>query len=263
MNTLILKLILAPLIIGGASLAGRRWGPAVSGWLIGLPITSGPIIFFLALSHDGAFVTTAALGTLSGGLSLVVYCLSYSWLAVYFKWPVAFAGGILSFVAVTTLMQKLVLPLVPTFVLVVLAILAGIWLMPKKTVIAANETKPGRWDLPARVLIGTSFILGLTGIAPFIGPRLTGLLSILPLYITILAIFAHRQQGGAAAISVFRGLLFGLFSFAGFFLVLVSLLEPGGIVVAFIAAILTTFVIQGLSLLRMRKLPQPTNEKDN
>ena len=54
MNTFILKLILAPVIIGGASLAGRRWGPAVSGWLVGLPLTSGPVIFFLALSqrHD-------------------------------------------------------------------------------------------------------------------------------------------------------------------------------------------------------------------
>ena len=34
MNILVLKLILAPVIIGSASLAGRRWGAAVSGWLV-------------------------------------------------------------------------------------------------------------------------------------------------------------------------------------------------------------------------------------
>lgn len=49
MNILALKLILAPIIIGSASLAGRRWGPAVSGWIVGMPLTSGPVIFFVAL----------------------------------------------------------------------------------------------------------------------------------------------------------------------------------------------------------------------
>jgi hypothetical protein len=36
MDTLALKLVLTPTLIGAASLAGRRWGPAVSGWLVGL-----------------------------------------------------------------------------------------------------------------------------------------------------------------------------------------------------------------------------------
>jgi hypothetical protein len=43
METLLLKLIVAPLLIGAASLAGRRWGETVSGWFIGLPLTSGPV----------------------------------------------------------------------------------------------------------------------------------------------------------------------------------------------------------------------------
>ncbi|MBI1855936.1 MAG: hypothetical protein HYR93_08755, partial [Chloroflexi bacterium] len=71
MNIFVLKLILAPVILGGASLAGRRWGHAISGWLIGLPLTSGPIIFFLSLSRDATFVSSTILGTLSGGFSLV------------------------------------------------------------------------------------------------------------------------------------------------------------------------------------------------
>jgi hypothetical protein len=253
MNLLALKLILAPLIIGGASLAGRRWGPAVSGWLVGMPLTSGPVLFFLALSHESAFAASAALGTLSGGLSLVFFCLSYAWLAMRFKWPLTITGSILCFAAVTTLMQNLVLPLAPIFAMVVLAILVGIWLMPKGAELVANETKPGRWDLPARVLIGTSFILGLTGIAPFIGPRLTGLLSTIPLYTAILTIFAHRLQGAAGAASVLRGLLLGLFSFAGFFLVLAVLIESAGVAAAFFTAIITVLAVQGLSFLRLRK----------
>jgi hypothetical protein len=252
MNVLALKLMLAPLIIGGASLAGRRWGPAVSGWLIGLPLTSGPVIFFVAISSDKAFAAAAVLGTLSGGLSLVTFCLVYAWLALRFRWPVAITGSLVCFAGVTLLMQNFVVPITVIFILVVLAILIGLWLMPKGTQFTAKDSNPGKWDLPARILIGTSFILGLTGSAPFIGPRLTGLLSTIPLYTAILTIFAQRLQGSAGAASVLRGLLYGLFGFAGFYLVLALLLPGFAIGPAFMAAILATLVIQGLSLLVLR-----------
>lgn len=45
---LALKLFLAPVLIGLVSIAGRRWGPAVGGWLVSLPLTSAPVILFLA-----------------------------------------------------------------------------------------------------------------------------------------------------------------------------------------------------------------------
>ena len=93
MDILALKLILAPVIIGSASLAGRKWGPTVSGWIVGMPLTSGPVIFFVALSNDVAFATNAALGVISGGLSLVAYALTYAWLATRFHWYVAWIGS--------------------------------------------------------------------------------------------------------------------------------------------------------------------------
>ncbi len=253
MNILALKLLLAPLIIGGASLAGRRWGHAVSGWLIGLPLTSGPVVLIVALSNSAAFASSTVLGTLSGGLSLVAFCLSYTWLALRFKWPVALSGSMVCFALVTLLMQNLILPLALIFVLVVAAILAGLKLMPKETLLEKLDEKPGRWDIPARILIGTSFILGLTGIAPYIGPRLTGLLSTIPLYTAILTIFAQRLQGPAGASSVLRGLLFGLFGFSGFYLVLALLLERIGILPAFLLSTLATLIIQAGSFLVLRK----------
>jgi len=47
MDSLVFKIVTSPLLIQVASLAGRRWGPAVGGWFVGLPLTSGPIAFFL------------------------------------------------------------------------------------------------------------------------------------------------------------------------------------------------------------------------
>ena len=127
--------------------------------------------------------------------------------------------------------------------------------MPNKAV-EKGETRPGNWDIPFRILIGTSFILLMTGSASFIGPRLTGLLTTIPMYVTILAIFAHRHQGPAAAAHVLRGLLYGMFAFAGFFITLGLMIEKMGIPISFLFAVTVALAVQGSSLwiLRQRRL---------
>ncbi|MBI3173289.1 MAG: hypothetical protein HYZ25_06195 [Chloroflexi bacterium] len=257
MDIFALKLILAPLIIGSASLAGRKWGPAVSGWIVGMPLTSGPVIFFVALSHDAAFAANAVLGVISGGLSLVAYALTYAWVSTRFRWQIALASSLTVFAISTTLLQNFTFPLWPIFSVVVFVILLGLSLMPRED-IELSDAQPGPWDIPMRILIGTSFILLLTGIAPMIGSRLTGLLTTIPLYVTILTVFSHRHQGAAAAAHVLRGLLYGLFAFAGFFLVLSLLIEKASLGVAFGSAILTALLVQGCTLLILRKSHRPS-----
>jgi len=256
MNILILKLVLAPVIIGSASLAGRKWGPAVSGWIVGLPLTSGPVAFILAISHDKAFAFGAIRGTLSGGFSLIAFCLTYAWLARKFNWVITAFGSMLVFAGMTTLLQNIDIPFTPLFFAVVVVILIGLWLMPRQTELEASESMPGAWDIPARILVGTSFILLMTGIAPYIGPRLTGLLTTIPLYAGILTIFAHRNHGHAGANSVLRGLIFGLFAFAGFYLVLGLLIQNTSLAISFGAATLSAVIVQGMTLLILQRLPK-------
>ncbi|HNF95259.1 MAG TPA: hypothetical protein PLQ75_11465, partial [Anaerolineales bacterium] len=252
MNVLALKLILAPLIIGSASLAGRRWGPAVSGWIVGMPLTSGPVVFFVALSHGATFAESSVLGVLSGGISLVLYALTYAWVATRFPWYVAFVGSFIVFSLSTLFLQNITVSLWFIVPVVVAAILIGLTYMPKGEV-EPGESKLSQWDIPVRILIGTSFILLLTGIAPFIGSRLTGLLTTIPLYVTILSIFAHRDYGPAAAAHVLRGLLYGMFAFTGFFFILSLLIEETSLGVSFGLAVLTALAIQGTSLLILRR----------
>src|SRR5947208_663539 len=64
MNTLLLKLIVTPVLIGAASLAGQRWGETLSGWFIGLPLTSGPVCWFLAIEQGTGFAAATARGLL-------------------------------------------------------------------------------------------------------------------------------------------------------------------------------------------------------
>jgi hypothetical protein len=253
MDILLLKLILAPLIIGSASLAGRRWGSTVSGWLVALPLTSGPVIFILALSHERAFVIEAIGGTLSGGFSLVAYSLTYAWTARKFSWPFSIIASLLVFACLTDQLNGIVFSFLPLVSYIFITILAGLWFMPRQFPLA-GESPPGKWDIPARILIGTGFILLITGLAPTIGPRLTGLLTTIPLYVSILTVFAHRHQGHAGANRVLRGLLLGLLSVTAFYLALGLLIEHSLPSVAFGAATLTALVVHGLSLLSVRAL---------
>ncbi len=255
MDSLILKLILTPTLIGAASLAGRRWGPAVSGWLVALPLTSGPVAFFLAINHGAAFAATVAVGTLAGTISQAVFCLAYGWLARCSRWLLALGISCMGFAAATAVLQSLALPLVKLVLMVVADLALTLRLMPPS---AETSPKPGalappRGDIPARMVLATAFVLLLTGAAPALGPRLTGLLAPFPLYAAILAVFAHRLQGAPAAAGVLRGLLMGLYAFVGFFLALALLIEQIGIAPAFAAAIAVALAIQAGSLWVLRR----------
>ncbi|MGO8948564.1 MAG: hypothetical protein ACLQUY_13065 [Ktedonobacterales bacterium] len=262
-----LRIFLTPALIGLASLAGRRWGPTVSGWLVGLPFTSGPVIFFLALDHGATFAAAAAIGTLAGAISEVCFCLTYGWLAFRLKWWLTTTVAIFSFGVATYLLHFLTPPPpLPLFLVVVIALLVGLSLMHplvetrRNTGWFAEAEQPGAphqpekvaaapvWDLPLRMIVATVLVLLLTGLAPVLGPELAGLLAPFPVYVSILAIFAHQQQGPRAAAGVLRGLLMGMFAFAGFFLVVALLLPRAGIATSFISAIVVALLVEASTL---------------
>jgi uncharacterized membrane protein (GlpM family) len=106
---------------------------------------------------------------------------------------------------------------------------------------------PPRWDLPARMVVSTTLVLLITGVAPALGPRLSGVLAAFPVYATTLTVFAH-QHSPQAGIQVLRGLLLGLFGFGGFFFALGTFIERLGLTLGFAAAIAVALVVQGCSL---------------
>jgi hypothetical protein len=93
------------------------------------------------------------------------------------------------------------------------------------------------------MLVTTALVVVITGIAATLGPRLSGLTATFPVYAAILTIFAHRT-GPAPAVHVLRGLLLGLFAFAGFFVVLGHALVRVGVLAAFALAGAAALAIQ-------------------
>src|SRR6266566_1815091 len=173
---LALKLFLAPVLIGLVSIAGRHWGPAVGGWLVSLPLTSAPVILFLAIEQGPAFASRAAQDTLLGIISVASFCLVYYWFSFRFSWSISMITGWGAFFALTFIEEGIILPLLFSFV-VVIAFLA--------VVLKDIAINPPPWDTPLRMLVATAFVLGLTGAASILGPQLSGLLAPFPMFTTI------------------------------------------------------------------------------
>lgn len=250
-GTLALKVTLTPILIGTASLAGRRWGDTLSGWLVGLPFTSGPVILFLALEHGTQFGAVAADGVLVGTASQVLFAVVFA-RAARRGWTVAVVAGSAVFAVATALFNQVAIAPPAALILVVICLLSAIALV-RQVDAAASEARAPAWDLPVRIAVTTALVLALTGAASALGARLSGLLSPYPLYATVLAVFATRASGAAAGILVMRGLVFGLFGFTAFFFVLAVTLEPLGIAGAFALAIALTLAIQGVTLSVLRR----------
>jgi hypothetical protein len=253
MGTLALKIILTSILILAASWAGRRWGEAIGGWLVGLPLTSGPIAFFLALDHGTGFAAAAAAGSLSGAAAQACFCIAYGRAAARLRWLPALGLGSAGFAVGAVALQaaQLSLWVLLPATLIVLGLAMG--LVPRGRLRSFDVLVLPRWDIPARMAVATALVVGLTAAAPVLGPRLSGLLATFPVFATVLAVFAHRMQGGAAAQQVLWGLLLGLFAFAGFFCALAVSIDGAGIAGGFTIAAAVALAIQGGSLWLMRR----------
>lgn len=244
---LLLKLLLTPLIILIVTLIGRRWGTLVSGLLVGLPLTSAPVAFFLALEQGTTFASHAALGTMTGTISVAAFCLAYSWLSLRLPWPICLLIGWGVFFASTFLLEQLALPLLLSFLIALLVPAIVLPCLPRDGRPGPVATPP-HWEIAARMVVATLFVLILTESATLLGPRLSGLLTPFPLFASIVGAFTHAFSGAPAARRVLRGVVAGSFAFAVFFLIVTGLIEKAGIAATFALAILGAFLIQGSSL---------------
>ena len=106
---LALKLLLVPALLAVISIAGKRWGPDVAGWLAGFPSLTGPILFFLAIERGAEFTTQAAVLSLACVFSALAFGVTYAWACRRFGWLGSLACAYAAWTLATLLLA--VLPL--------------------------------------------------------------------------------------------------------------------------------------------------------
>ena len=255
MALLLLKLTITPAVIAVATLVARRFGPAVGGWLIGLPLTNGPgCALPRARARARVHGSTSSKGFVAGISGEVAFVL------VYFAsvrrgrgWAPSLA---LAFVV---------------YVVTGLALRRGHAIVRA----AARRSPSARSSSGLRVLPrrgccdpaagpGSSFPLGWSLATGLVlrghGPRLdarrrrrAASRTTFPLMSSLLAVCVHRADGPDAAIAVYRGLLAGLLRADGFASTLALVLSRLPVAAAFGLAAVFTLSIQLGSLRVVRR----------
>ena len=249
---LALKLTIVPLLIAAITFAGHRWGAAVSGWLAGLPVVAGPVLFFIAIEQGPSFAATAAIGTLAGVLGAVAFAIVYAWVATRFAWPTSFAAGLVAYFSVVAVLN-LISPSLYLAVLVSMgSLLAGPRLFPRTAPKAAIVVSSYA-EVACRMAAGAALVVLVTHFSENLGPHLSGLFAVFPVITSVLAVFSHRHSGYECTVLLLRGLLFGLIAFAAFCLALAMLLPAWGTGPGFLAAVSCALLVQFLSRVAVQR----------
>lgn len=246
---LLLKLFLVPSLIALITLAGRRWGPAIAGWLAGFPVVAGPILLMIGIEQGPVFASQAAQSSLSAVLANVSFSIGYSWAALRLPWYVCLAAGILAFALAGSLLSLVHLPLWGALA----ATLAGLWLAPyafPKREFVPPLGRPSRLELPARIVAGAALAVSVTMFAQRLGPAFSGLFAVFPVMALVFSVFSHVTWGAGGAIRLLRGMVRGFYAFAIFCLGVAVSVPQAGVAFGFLVALGCALLVQAATFRR-------------
>ena len=256
---LALKLLLVPALLAVVTLAGRRWGQRVAGWLGSFPIVAGPILLILTLENGVSFGAAAAERALAAVAATMGFFVLYARLAPRLSWQIT---ALVSTGCWLVLVAWLgVLP--QTLTAAAAVALAALLLAPRAmgadprpaTATAPAPAATGasaHGELAARMLAGAALVLFTSGVAADFGPEASGHASLFPVVGGTAAVFNHARQGAGAAVDFLRGTHRGMWSVAVFCGVLTLALPRWPIAAAFGAALIATVAMHALTLPRGR-----------
>ncbi len=211
----LLEIALAPILIGLVSLAERKWGNRISGLLVGMPLTSGPVLLILAVDHGSTFASRAAVGCLLGQFALAAFTVTYARVARSLRWVAALSVGVVVYLSVAAALLKLPMKDGVVFVLVCVVLAAALVAFPRTSAAAGRPVAMANRELVARMAVAAGIVVLLTTAAKMLGPEVAGLLAPFPVYTGILAVFNHVRSADSA-ISVMRGVTTGAFGATAF-----------------------------------------------
>jgi hypothetical protein len=240
---LALKLLLVPSFLALLSLAGRRWGPSVAGWLAGLPLVGGPILFFLAVERGLEFGAYAATASLSAVLASLTFNTTYAWASLHGPWPLALAAAVAAWCGAAFLLAGLPQSVWFSTAVALAALIASPRLLPRAPPLPPLRPLP-RGDLLARMVAGVILTLLVTTAAPRIGATWSGLLGVFPVLGLVLSTFSHAGSGAPYTVVLLHALARGMWSFASFCFCLALALPIYGLGAAFILSVAFCLAVQ-------------------
>lgn len=210
MESIVLRLVVPPLTVLAAGWLQRRVGPRLSGRLVGLPLTSGPLVLVLLLAEGTPTAVVAAQGVLAGQVMVVGFTTAYalgSTTAARARLVLAaalMAVVVLGAVAHATTARA---PWTVGLLVVPLALVSmRVW-RPATEEAATSVGGPSVPQLLGRAGVTGVLVATLSTSSRVIGAGLSGVLASVPLVIAVVSPATHRDAGAVAARAMLRGTL--------------------------------------------------------
>ena len=201
MESLVLRLVLPPLTVLAAGWLQHRVGPRVSGRLVGLPLTSGPLVLVLLLAEGAPAASIAAQGVLAGQLMVVGFTCAYAVASTRATARATLAAAAAATMVLGAGVHTATEALAWSGLAVIPVALMAIWLWRPDATPVASPTRPSGAQLGLRAGLAGVLVAGLSTSSRVLGAGLTGLLASVPLVVAVVAPSTHRD-GGLARRSV-------------------------------------------------------------
>ncbi|ATF35452.1 hypothetical protein CO709_20005 [Burkholderia thailandensis] len=243
---LALKLTLVPLFLLLVSMSGRWWGPSIAGWLAGLPVVAGPILFLVAVERGPTFGAHAALLSLSAIAASEAFNFAYAWTCRRHRWPLALAAGLAAWGAAASALARLPATPLAAMAVALAATCFGQSCLPRGAAVVPRAPL-SRADLAGRLAAGAMLAFAVTSLSGALGAAWSGLLAVFPLLGSVLSVSSHRAHGPDFVVHLLRGMVLGRFSFAAFCLCAALALPHQPAIPAFAEAAALAIVVQGMT----------------
>ena len=235
MLILLLRLLIAPIVVLGVTLIQRRFGESIGGLIVGLPLSTLPLLWLVSLQHGPSFTARMSATILSAGAAQVVVIWFYARAATRLGPNSAMALTLVVFILVTAPLVFVHLSMVVAGLMTLGAFLVALQLWPREL---AAPSEGGRYRLGLRMGVAAMVTLVIASSAGFVGPAVAGLLGALPVMSLTIGFMTHRESGAGASTRFLEGVNLGTLSYVMSILVLTVVLQATrDVALSFAAAI--------------------------
>jgi hypothetical protein len=220
---LLIKIIVSIGVVIGLSLLAERVSTRFAGVLLGYPIATGIIMFFIGIEQGTEFAAQTSIWAISGLAAEIIFFIFYYFGVKYLK-KFAIIGAMLLATAgffISALILRN-LPLTSRFIssilVMVVIIIAVLIFKSIKVKQISNPIKFSHKVLFIRAMFATGMILFITSFAKILGPIWSGILTSFPINAPVVLILIQYHYTREDVMTLIRGKPIGTVSLLIFLL---------------------------------------------
>ena len=263
MTLLFAKLAVSISVVLGLSILAERAGPRAAGVLSGYPLGTAILLYFIGLEQGIAFASESAVYALPGLIATLAFLYAYYMASrllisrsLIVQLPISSFAAFGAFMFVSWICQQIAFTRLSGAVTLLIAMIAALILFRGiENVRILNRVRLTRRVVLFRAILASLIVLGISGIAAWIGPKWAGLFSGFPVTLYPMMLILHVSYGTGPLHTVIRNFPRGMGALWIYILAVTVTYPLWGINIGTLLsfAVATTYLIAYSTLVWMRE----------